>query len=383
MRVLSLLDRSGAVGRPSCLRLSRSGPRGPSAWWSIVIATSLMLTAGPATLVGQNQARLILVRSIGAADGPLAFGTIGPVATRRDLLAVADLTSCEIVLYDLRRATFVRRIGGCGRGPGEFSQIDAMAWRGDSLLVLNRPNTEIIVMRLDGVEARRIRADVGPFVLFVHRLDVLDDTTLMLSLARFPSANVRGVRDTDVHSLIALIDARTGRRLRYLLEDQDPRSLNNRAPMARMSVACTPPGGKPGVLAVLSPWTFHGLILGLPGTNVPAAEFASEVEGYGPQERSSGQWVPTGIRDVGCGERAVLFKWIKGEEDAQGHRRGRGYLEIRDYRGALLLRQSLAHADSALFGRVGAAYGDRFYLYTNTIFAYPMILEYRLELASR
>jgi hypothetical protein len=352
-------------------------------WRRVVIATGLMVAAGRGALVGQNAARLTPVRSIGTADGPLAFGIIGPVAAQRDLLAVADLTSCEIVLYDLRRGTFVRRLGGCGRGPGEFSQIDAMAWRGDSLLVVNRPNTEIVVMRLDGVESRRVRADVGPFVLFVHRLDVLDDTTLMLSLARFPSTNVRGVRDADVHSLMALVDARTGRRRQYFLEDQDPRSVTNRAPMARMSVACTPAGGKRPVLAVLSPWTFRGHIVGLPGTNLPMVEFSSQVEGYGPQERASGQWVPTGFRDVACGDQAVMFKWIKREEDDQGNRWGWGYLELRDYQGTLLLRKNLARADSALFGRVGAAYGDRFYLYSNTIFAYPVILEYRLEWVPR
>lgn len=335
----------------------------------------------PALAAAQTGGSLVRGATIGAADGPLAMGAVSALAARSDLIAIADVQACEIVLYDLQRARLERRIGGCGSGPGEFRQIMGIAWWGDSLFVAQRPGNEISVVRRDGIEVRRIRPQLDRWAVAVHAVAVMDDTTLLLSIGRVPSVAVRDVEDSRVHSFLALVNSVTGEVRRYFLQDTEEVSLRNNAQLIRHRIACLGQGSGRGRIAAMNIWRFQGTIEGFPGSNFPRVEFRREVPGYEPRALGrGGMWRPSGYASIGCTDGGVVFKWVpEREEIARGRR---GYLEVRDYSGRVLLERELEFsADSGLFGAIGAAHGDRLYLFANTIFEFPVVLEYRLQVA--
>lgn len=59
------------------------------------------------------------------------------------------------------------------------------------------------------------------------------------------------------------------------------------------------------------------------------------------------------------------------------------HLEVRDYEGELLQEQHLTRADSVLFSDIKAARGNPYYLATDKLLGWPVVLEYSLEVNQR
>lgn len=74
---------------------------------------------------------------LGDAPAPAEFGRVTSVALGPDgLIYVADAINREIRVFD-RSGSFVRALGREGEGPGEFGELQAIAWAGSTLLSMD------------------------------------------------------------------------------------------------------------------------------------------------------------------------------------------------------------------------------------------------------
>jgi hypothetical protein len=92
---------------------------------------------------------------IGLEDQPLEYQLGRPIAVRTDAeghIYIADRFSREIKVFD-HDGTYLRIIGGRGRGPGEFEDFEFMEWTPEGHLVLmDRGNLRYTVITTDGEE---------------------------------------------------------------------------------------------------------------------------------------------------------------------------------------------------------------------------------------
>ena len=79
---------------------------------------------------------LLWKASFGSPQGPGALDRLGfAAAVNGDTLAVADLGTCSVALYSSVTTGFIKRIGSCGEGSGEFRTITALSFSGADLVV--------------------------------------------------------------------------------------------------------------------------------------------------------------------------------------------------------------------------------------------------------
>jgi hypothetical protein len=92
---------------------------------------------------------------IGLEDQPLEYQLGQPIAVRTDdegHIYIADRASMEIKVFD-RDGNYLHSLGGRGRGPGEFHDMEFMEWTPEGHLVLmDRGNLRYIVISTDGEE---------------------------------------------------------------------------------------------------------------------------------------------------------------------------------------------------------------------------------------
>jgi hypothetical protein len=92
---------------------------------------------------------------IGLEDQPLEYQLGQPIAVRTDdegHIYIADRASMEIKVFD-RDGNYLHSLGGRGRGPGEFHDMEFMEWTSEGHLVLmDRGNLRYIVISTDGEE---------------------------------------------------------------------------------------------------------------------------------------------------------------------------------------------------------------------------------------
>lgn len=327
--------------------------------------------------VPSSEFELVQMRRIGALDGPEAFGLIGALAAHPNgTLAVYDRASCEIVLVDIDALSIVRRIGGCGEGPGEFGFVYSLALTGDSIFAFDRHVHGVKVLDYDGNEGRILR--LGHLrELGVRRpglLGILDDTTWVVRLYMNWSHGMPPGGAVLNNNLIAHIDARSGSLLSSYHRD-DELSIGNRLGAVRNVVACmsaTPPGG----VGAYSHFTFEGAMYAR-GETTATAEFRLGIDWASPTPMGPSAWLwPEGYFYASCSDEFAVFSFqsvLPGTSRVK-----RGYLEIRDFRGDVKLTRELSPADSALFGQI-AAVGDRIYVASNSVFEHPMIHEFELR----
>ncbi|MFQ5705600.1 MAG: YncE family protein [Gemmatimonadales bacterium] len=350
----------------------------------LVIAVLVILCSGcSGKLSGgklQDQDSLVLRyhASVGAEEGPLAFGQIGPLAANDSLLAIADRQACDITFYDTRKELFVNRVGGCGNGPAEFDRVGGMVWHGDSLFVLEFTRRQIVVIDVAGEELRRMRVDTGPYALMMQHIAFVNDTSLLISLGLMSSVRVSADMGDTAHLFLALVDARTGKLRRRFYKDPDPISLRNQASYLRLLVACAPGGARRGTIATLSGWAFRGEIFDVADIH-HSVRYTTPIKGHKPVKVAPGAWFQFGYPSIGCGRDVVLIKWIEPERSETSRRGVGGHLEVRDYDGKLLMQRNLTRADSAMFGSTRAAIGNRFFFVLNGMLGFPVVSEYRLE----
>jgi hypothetical protein len=90
---------------------------------------------------------------IGLPDQPLEYQLGQPIAVRTDAegqIYIADRFSREIKVFD-HDGSYLRSIGGRGRGPGEFEDFEFMEWTPEGHLVLmDRGNMRYTILSIDG-----------------------------------------------------------------------------------------------------------------------------------------------------------------------------------------------------------------------------------------
>lgn len=93
--------------------------------------------------------RLFAVDSLGSIDGDDSFGLIVDVAlSSAGVLAVSQYGLGEVWVFDAQGRRQV--VGRSGGGPGEFGSVPHVAWRGDTLLVVDGVRSRVSLMASDG-----------------------------------------------------------------------------------------------------------------------------------------------------------------------------------------------------------------------------------------
>ena len=121
------------------------------------------------------------VMSIGEAEGPLAFSDVPDAAAGpQGVLAVVDRGNCQIALVD-SAGTLLRRLGRCGKGPGELTTPMLVDFRADSLIIYDKAQGALLLWNLEGRETRRLALAPLPGAAGIRNFAVLDDSTLAVA----------------------------------------------------------------------------------------------------------------------------------------------------------------------------------------------------------
>jgi hypothetical protein len=92
----------------------------------------------------------------GTGDGPGALSTVSDVTMGRDgSVYVSQPQENVVKVYDAR-GRYLRSIGREGSGPGEFDRPSSLGWRGDTLWVVDTPQTRISLFLPNGRFVRSI-----------------------------------------------------------------------------------------------------------------------------------------------------------------------------------------------------------------------------------
>ena len=107
----------------------------------------IMLALAPGSLDAQES--LFAIDSVGSTEGDDAFGLIVEIAVSSEgALAVAQVGLGEVWVFDAGGKRQV--VGRRGEGPGEFGFVSAVAWRSDTLVVVEGRRQRVSLMAGDG-----------------------------------------------------------------------------------------------------------------------------------------------------------------------------------------------------------------------------------------
>ena len=107
----------------------------------------IVLALVPVSLDAQEH--LFAVDSIGSATGDDSFGVIVDIALSSEgALAVSQYNLGEIWVFDAMGNK--RVVGRRGEGPGEFGFVSSVAWRKDTLVVVEGRRHRVSLMAEDG-----------------------------------------------------------------------------------------------------------------------------------------------------------------------------------------------------------------------------------------
>ncbi len=95
------------------------------------------------------QERLFAIDSVGSTEGDDSFGLIVEIAVSPEgVLAVSQVGLGEVWVFDAEGKRQV--VGRSGEGPGEFGFVSAVAWRSDTLVVVEGRRSRVSLMAGDG-----------------------------------------------------------------------------------------------------------------------------------------------------------------------------------------------------------------------------------------
>ncbi|HET8762226.1 MAG TPA: hypothetical protein VFM12_02360 [Gemmatimonadales bacterium] len=306
---------------------------------------------------------------------------IGPVALGPDsLIAVVDDAPCQVALLKLD-GRFLRRIGRCGDGPGDFRRVNALAFRADTLLIWDDARMRLIFMGLDGTEYRALALhDSLPFSYGLVSVSSVDDSTLVVARVTLPVS-----QDTAANAsaaLFPLVDARSGAVRSSALQNPPIAMLPTNRDRYEYVATCLQPNHRDPRLAVMGQWAFEGLFLESDSLTTatafetdlawhrPARAWGGRQEGFVPGARSS---------NVVCLDRGALFWALQVDWKAIPPINTGGYMELRSCDGAPLAAQSFTPLDSSFMERPVAAEGRTVVFRSNAVFGYPRLNIFRYD----
>lgn len=323
------------------------------------------------------------LRMFGDADGPLGFGLIVDAALRSDgVLAVADRQNCSVIMIHRPDYRLAGRYGTCGTGPGEFQQLMAITFLGDSLIAYDRGSNALVILDPAGAELSRVRLSL-PLGVGIQDLHVVDDSTMVVSLESVMLA-ADTVPGREL-SLVSTLDLRSGA-LRNSLIFEVPKGIVGGRDIVRRKAACVRDIEKRPHVIAMNDWSFEGVAFELYGKR-ERFHFVTDLP-LSPQLTSDGTWTPGGVlASVACAASGAVFKVSKIRlESDRAPVTGRAetslvretFLEVRGYDGSLLLRKSIRDDTAFLHGLFGAGRGDTIFIVANTLRDYPMVGEFTM-----
>ncbi len=309
----------------------------------------------------------------GSPSGPLTFGSITDIAVRDDgMLAVADASNCSIMFVDRTEQRFLDRIGRCGSGPGEFRQVGAIAFRGDSLLVYDRGTHAVVTLDARGEEVSRIQTRL-PEGAFVWKLHSVTARTAVVGLER-----VRTSWDSDGPLFLAAeLDLREGSIEEGFVADVPKAREGSRNRLRRKPLCVARSEGNPSVV-VMNDWIFEGIHF-VRGDGSGGFHFLSQAP-LRPRLTRTGEWIPAVLAGVGCGGSGALFKTTEASSSGSGTRET--LMEFRAYDGVVLLRQIITDPESLLHGRLGRMHGDTLFMISSQP-GHPVVGEFVVRPSQR
>lgn len=325
---------------------------------------------------------LPLVRTIGTDVGPISFTQVGVAATSPSgLLAVADNGNCQIVLVNLKNGGFVRRIGRCGDGPGEFRRPAAMSFRGNLLVVYDAQRRELVFLTEDGVEQHRWSlARVLGMPGAATTVHFLDDTTLVIGRYVFPEGLAPNESAQTGRDLLVVADARTGSVRKSFLSVPDL-GWKNEFRLLNHTATCTSESGRGFYLATMSMWEFGGVVFR--GSSLSElVEFKTRLGWMTPVTTTQ---VAPGVLpgsvafNVVCNDDGILLWAARRDLKVPGHVGSEGHMEFRSYEGRLFWAIDFGKTDTLFHERPIAAYRDRVIFRANNSGSYPRLVEFVLK----
>lgn len=306
------------------------------------------------------------LREYGSLSGELSFGVLANAAVRSDGNLVVVDSDCSLVVINRPAGTLRNRLGGCGQGPGEFANpIRALDSAADSLFVYEHGGSHIVVLNPEGVEARRIPAQIpGEHIGTISHLEVMDDSTLLVA------------REFAGYATVGLLDRTTGDSRNVLVETSANSFDEN---VIRHLATCVEPSGRDPTIVALNEWVFEGV--GLSAAGSERFHFLTSFANH----RDDGE-AGTTSADVRCGSSLALFRGTTpggpAEVTTAGMmfaRAGAVVFEARTYDGTLRMRKIITDMESTLRGGLGAFRGDTIFLLSNRAREYPVVVEVLLR----
>lgn len=305
---------------------------------------------------------------IGGPDGP--FGRIVDLAVSHDsTLAVADLFGCIVHLVSLSTGQIEAQVGGCGGGPGELGEINNVTFLGDTLVVSDSWNSQLVLLSRDGRELDR-----RPLPSEVPSVADIDASGSDLFIAPWVPG---GTLERDLVVRLRGEDVLKG------LPDSDFSVQNLDRSLARWTALCAFRNGS-GVVAV-NAWTPE--IVVLDRDLQPQFTHRQVVEGIEPvslveEGQPEGAWSPPGKGYVACGD-SVAFVAHRRTDLSRGRADPRvrfAYIAVVESGGSVATIETEPGAtwpDPATL-TPAAGQGNMIYAYSNDWSPYPLVRGYRI-----
>lgn len=313
----------------------------------------------------------VFIREYGSLSGEISFGILTEATVLSDgSLVVVDITDCSLVVINRPAGTLRTKLGGCGQGPGEFTQgIRTLESVADSILVYDQGRGHIVVLDPDGLETRQIPVTIpGERLGTLSHLEVLDDSTLLVAREFAGSATVE------------TMDRTTGER-RDVFVRTSTRVFDEN--MIRHLAACAEPTRATPTIVALNEWFFEGLGIHAESKG-ERFHFLTSVANLRDDEE-----IGITSSDVRCGESFALFRGTtpggSATMTADGfiiQRAGAVVLEARAYDGSLRMRNIVVDKGSLMRGALGGIRGDTVFFLSNSARDYPVVSEFVVGLGN-
>ncbi|HLV26051.1 MAG TPA: hypothetical protein VKZ41_07035 [Gemmatimonadales bacterium] len=316
---------------------------------------------------------LTVQRRIGEADGELAFPYFTALAANDSLLAVVEAPECRVLLIRRATARLDRTAGRCGQGPGEFQEVGPVAFHRDSIVAIEQGVATALVLGPDGEEVRRVSITIDSVRRYIVRgiesLDVIDDSTWMVSLRLLSSTNF-SVDDTTNHSFVATVDSRTGiMRHRFGLDVTKSRRWPERA--GRNYPACAA-GGARRRIVLANRWAPDAIVFDVEGRPIERVVVHHDRFRNLP-DSIGGPFAPLQT-SVACSEHAFVISYML--PGATSMSQTRSLIVIAPWDGAAGAAATFVTDEHPMYlGSIDTGVDSTLYFTANQRFEYPLIHE--------
>lgn len=286
-------------------------------------------------------------------------------ATDEGDVAIADLSSCQVLLGHLATTVNSRRVGHCGDGPGEFSFVSGAGAIGDTVIGYDATRRQVLAFDSAGVEVKR----VGLLSLLPEQFGAFEWNALWSTDRYLLTRSVGPLNAAELPAWrmpVVMVDAGKDpvvvRALPVTLAPVAERSATSQRRPALLR-ACIQPGGRgargAGHLVVAQGLAVESVVLDAKWR--PVAHPVTRLSWMRPTMDSTGFPVPAARRwYVACGTEsyAIGFRAFEGRDERAPDTRG--YVEVRRYDGTLIAARGWVDADSGsrIIGAPRALVGD-------------------------